>query len=47
MEIAGEKLKGDYILEVPVQDKPVPKVMRLLAEQYNVTIRDIGGKVYK
>jgi hypothetical protein len=44
--LAGLKLEGQMILEVPVQTSPIPQVVLDAATQAKVTIRDINGKVY-
>jgi conserved hypothetical protein len=43
----GNILKGRMILEVPVQKKPVPESILKYAQDKNIQIRDINGKVYK
>ena len=42
----GDKLKGQMILEVPVQDKVVPKKVIDYANKHYIKIRDINGKIY-
>ena len=44
--LTGASLKGNYILEVPVQNNPVPQGVLDAARDAGVTIRDINGKVY-
>jgi len=44
--IAGNKLRGDYFLEVPVQRNPVPQSVLDFATRHKVYIRDITGKEY-
>ncbi|WP_380151467.1 hypothetical protein [Kroppenstedtia eburnea] len=44
--LAGDTLKGDMILEVPVQKKPVPRNVREYATDNDIIIRDEKGKVY-
>ncbi len=39
-------LQGEYILEVPVQTKPVPKEVLIEAKGAKVKVRDVAGKVY-
>jgi hypothetical protein len=39
-------LRGQLILEVPVQMKPVPQAVIDAANRANVLIRDMNGKVY-
>ena len=45
-ELAGGKLQGQMILEVPSQAKPIPQSVLDAAEQKGILIRDITGKVY-
>ena len=44
--IRGTVLKGDLILEVPVQNEPVPQSVIDTANTKGITIRDVTGKVY-
>ena len=46
-ENEGNILKGQMILEVPVQEEPVPKRVLKYARDKNIQIRDINGKEYK
>ena len=39
-------LRGEMILEVPVQDKVVPKKVIDYANKHYIKIRDINGKIY-
>ena len=43
----GSDLKGEMILEVPVQKKSVPKSILKYAQDKKIQIRDINGNVYK
>jgi len=43
----GNDLKGEMILEVPVQKKSVPKSILKYARVNKIQIRDINGNVYK
>ena len=43
----GRDLKGEMILEVPVQKKLVPESILKYARDNNIQIRDINGNVYK
>ena len=43
----GDKLKGQMILEVPVQKKSVRESILKYAQDKNIQIRDINGNVYK
>lgn len=45
-EQIGKPLTGDMILEVPVQNGPVPRAILEEAERLNITIRDENGTVY-
>lgn len=40
-------LQGEYIMEVPVQGKPVPAEVLIEAKNAGVKIRDVTGKVYE
>jgi hypothetical protein len=44
--LAGQRLQGQMILEVPVQTNPIPKAVLDAANQKGIIIRDINGKVY-
>jgi len=44
--LKGKTLKGGMILEIPVQNKPIPQRILDVATEKKVTIRDIEGKVY-
>ena len=44
--LAGQKLTGTYILEVPPQKYAIPDRIREEASARNITIRDENGKVY-
>jgi hypothetical protein len=44
--LAGEKLDGQMILEVPPQNQPIPKSVLDHAEDLGIIIRDSNGKVY-
>jgi hypothetical protein len=44
--LAGQVLKGQYVLEVPVQRYPIPDNILREAANRGVLIRDINGKVY-
>ena len=43
----GNDLKGEMILEVPVQKKSVPKSILKYARVKKIQIRDINGNLYK
>lgn len=43
----GRDLKGQMILEVPVQKKSVRESILKYARNNNIQIRDINGNVYK
>ena len=43
----GDKLKGQMILEVPVQKKSVRESILKYAREKKIQIRDINGNVYK
>lgn len=45
-ENGGNILKGQMILEVPVQKKPVPESVLRYALKRNIQIRDIKGIIY-
>ncbi|WP_354360745.1 hypothetical protein [Pedobacter sp. UYP30] len=44
---SGNTLKGKKVLEIPVQNKPVPKSVINSANDAGVTIRDVNGRIYK
>ena len=46
-ENGGKTLRGQMILEVPVQEEPVPERVLKYARDKNIQIRDINGKEYK
>ena len=43
----GRDLKGQMILEVPMQKKLVRESILKYARDNNIQIRDINGKIYK
>ena len=45
-ENEGNILKGQMILEVPVQEEPVPENVLLKAQEEGIMIRDIKGHIY-
>ncbi len=44
--LAGTTLHGQYILEVPVQTRPIPQTVLDAANNAGVLIRDINGYIY-
>ncbi|MBG9795714.1 hypothetical protein ABD76_25930 [Paenibacillus dendritiformis] len=44
--LKGGRLKGELILEIPVQNKPIPQSVLDEATKNKITIRDINGKEY-
>jgi len=46
-EIVGERLTGPQILEVPVQNGPVPQVVLDKAADLDIIIRDVHGTEYR
>jgi len=44
--LAGQVLQGQYILEVPMQVRPIPQSVLDAANRAGVLIRDINGKVH-
>ena len=44
--LRGKTLQGDKILEVPVQNKPIPQKILDMATEKKIIIRDVDGKVY-
>jgi hypothetical protein len=44
--LKGGRLKGELILEVPVQNKAIPQKILDEATKNRIIIRDINGKVY-
>jgi hypothetical protein len=45
-DLDGKVLQGDMILEVPVQDSPVPANIIEHAQELDIAIRDVTGHVY-
>ena len=45
-ENEGNILKGQMILEVPVQKEPVPESVLRYAIENKIQIRDVKGKIY-
>jgi filamentous hemagglutinin len=45
-ELAGQLLQGQYILEVPVQVRPIPPLILDGANGAGVLIRDVNGRIY-
>ena len=44
--LAGTRLRGQYILEVPAQVRPIPQSVLDTANRAGVVIRDANGKVH-
>ncbi|WCN36402.1 hypothetical protein [Aneurinibacillus uraniidurans] len=44
--LKGSQLKGELILEIPVQNKTIPQAILDEATKNKIIIRDINGKVY-
>jgi hypothetical protein len=44
--LAGQRLQGQMILEVPVQTAPIPRSVLDAANNLGIIIRDVNGKVY-
>lgn len=44
--LGGQLLQGQYILEVPVQVRPIPQSVLDAANRASVLIRDANGRVY-
>lgn len=42
----GDKLKGQMILEVPVQKKPIPQNVINYADKLRIKIRNTNNKLY-
>lgn len=47
MGLAGKELRGQYFLEVPVQNTPVSQKVLDYARKYEVYIRDVMGNVHR
>jgi hypothetical protein len=45
-DLVGQPLRGSMILEVPVQNAPVPRAILEKAAELGVVIRDVNGKEY-
>jgi hypothetical protein len=44
--LRGELLRGQKVLEVPVQTKPIPQSVLDLADDLDIEIRDVNGHIY-
>jgi hypothetical protein len=44
--LAGQRLRGQMILEVPLQTRPIPKAVLDHAKAKRIVIRDVYGNVY-
>lgn len=44
--LAGQQLQGQMILEVPVQNGPIPQSVLDAAAEQNIVIRDVNGNIY-
>lgn len=44
--LINTKIRGTQILEVPVQNNPIPQQLLDEAKKYRIKIRDINGKIY-
>lgn len=44
--LRGKTLEGDLILEVPVQNKPIPQNVLDYATENNIIIRDVKEFIY-
>jgi len=45
-QLSGQLLQGQYILEVPVQARPIPPSVLDAANRAGVLIRDVNGRIY-
>jgi hypothetical protein len=45
-ELVGKPLRGKLVLEVPIQEAPVPQEFAEWARRWDITIRDTAGTVY-
>ncbi|MGP4001327.1 WXG100 family type VII secretion target [Streptomyces sp. 8N706] len=45
-DLDGKPLQGDMILEVPVQHRPIPDEIIEHAQELDIVIRDVAGRVY-
>lgn len=45
-QLSGQILRGQYILEVPVQVRPIPQSVLDGANRAGVLIRDVNGRIY-
>jgi hypothetical protein len=45
-ELVGQRIDGDMILEVPPQHSPIPQSVLDHADELDITIRDVTGRVY-
>jgi len=44
--LAGQRIRGNLILEVPIQNAPVPPELLQYAHSRGIQIRDVAGKVW-
>ena len=44
--LRGQPMRGQHILEIPVQNKPIPKAVIDYANSNNIIIRDVKGGIY-
>lgn len=46
-ELVGKPLEGEMILEVPVQNRPIPRAILEKADELDITIRDTNGREFQ
>jgi len=44
--LQGQRLQGDLILEIPVQNNPIPQSVLDYANNKGILIRDVNGVIY-
>lgn len=45
--LAGDKLRGVKVLEIPAQTRPIPRAVIERARSADVILRDVNGKDYR
>jgi hypothetical protein len=45
--LAGLRLQGQLILEVPIQNAPIPKSVLKAADEAGVIIKEVATEIYK
>jgi hypothetical protein len=45
--MAGQKLEGEYVLEIPRQIEPIPDAVLHEADRLGIKLRDVYGTEYR